>query len=670
MSNSPVIILALRSADGRTLLPVKAGHVIGETPDGGWLMDIGTFEQLNWWWRSEEGMMSLALITHQTRGSREARPTPLTGGQRRLDGLEVAGDLSQLLAVVKRSKKGPAGETSTRDEATDPPVDATTPTTGMAALVGTLVVLTPEGLGRLQDVLTSGGKPRSEFDRAGQDGEVPAGVLVGARFASWRAEGIQNGWAFPIRFGLEEGTDAQTEGTTTRPATPADFGAGTFRRDEGPPTRIVQTLPSGAERVIREAGPGESGPAFAPGLVPALSATAARQMVILERIVPLMQQRAAAEAAGQPVDGRLLDQIRVGEFEVRDLNRSFAALGGDPGQLGVGVAGSGGPQHAVRVNGQGGFVVNSVSTATLSGRRGTFEGAPRQTVFDLGQAQRGDNALSITDPNGTPIPQLFGPAPEGPTGIHVLVPLIGADGRPALDAHGQPRYAPRQTVFDIPKAGPHGDDPRARAAHPKVRDITGDPFSGSDVVEVWGKLDPYDETTRTWLDEEERGRDPEGYRERAKWAPHLYLELDGIIAPPPPPPPHTPPPLPPEPPKKPPPWDPQERDIFVDPGGTRVRDDLPSYMIFMPPAETIEDGAASHEGIPIIDTAGQDDEDFGDDPRDAPVPTGIELPPTQPRPPKPPANCPISVPIPGGIGQPGTPTWGGARNRGDGGNVA
>lgn len=431
-----------------------------------------------------------------------AAPTRVAADVVTADGLRtVAGTLDQILRVIARAplpqegtqtRGGPAGAARGQAQDSEP--------SGVVAIEGASLVATPEGLGRIDAMVTSGGKPRTENDRDGQDGKVPAGIPTGARVASWREETAEKGWSFPIRYALladnppDEDEEEKPARQETGVGSESDgLGAGTFRRDEGPPTRIVQIKPNGSERVIREAPPGRSGDAFAPALHLILNDLAATQRRLLDVAAPLQQERNRAFAEGRDLDPDTAARLRIIERDLARFGANFSALGADPGRVDIGAG---------------------------SGSAGTSPGATQRD---------------------------------------------------------------------------------------KIKDATGKP-GGENVVEWWGDLAPYDIDTDTHLDEKDRGRDPEKYKKRARWAPHGLLDLDKIISPPPPPPPpppFPPPPPPPKPPEPPPPFDPQTRNPFV-PAGTQLRD---KRMIALPKTSVLT--TAEHEGITRIDGDAEDSIDMG-----------------------------------------------------------
>lgn len=183
---------------GQHQAPMTRAGVAVATPDGGHFIDIGILEGANWWWNPETKILSVSLVAGASGGVAPA--TKITSGLLREDGKEIAGDLAEILRVIQSAPKAGPARSLTKDEAA---ANAKAAPTGVAAIIGNVLVLTPEGLANLEGVLTSGGRPRSELDRDAQQGKVPAAIDVRARFASWRASPAKGSHdlSMPILFG-------------------------------------------------------------------------------------------------------------------------------------------------------------------------------------------------------------------------------------------------------------------------------------------------------------------------------------------------------------------------------------------------------------------------------------------------------------------------------------
>ena len=192
---SAEVLFLPRFADGRTGVPVRMGVITMRTPDGGYLAELGQPDQFNWHWDEASKVMRLALVAPEPGGAGAAVPTPVTSGIVRKDGREVVGSLGEVMVVVERA---PPGGTTTSAAAKAEP-------SGTAAIAGRALVATPEGLGRLDSLISTGGLPKSTGDRVGQDGDVPAGINVLGRLSSFRLEGVEHGWAMAIRIPLRKG---------------------------------------------------------------------------------------------------------------------------------------------------------------------------------------------------------------------------------------------------------------------------------------------------------------------------------------------------------------------------------------------------------------------------------------------------------------------------------
>jgi len=154
----------------------------------------GKANPLNWEWSAR--MLGLQLLAGPS-----VRSTRVTSGDLYdKEGRPVAGHLEQLLRVVRLIS--PAGVADLKGNTRVRIAGFRPDPTGLLSLRGDGLVLTLQGLARLDGVLTSAYLPRSEFDEEGQLGLVPAAVHTTAHFADWSRVGVatDSGLSMPLRF--------------------------------------------------------------------------------------------------------------------------------------------------------------------------------------------------------------------------------------------------------------------------------------------------------------------------------------------------------------------------------------------------------------------------------------------------------------------------------------
>jgi hypothetical protein len=123
-------------------------------------------------------------------------PTKITNGEYAPDGRLVAGDVAELVRVVRRTIDAPQG-TVTPGELQA--LESGRPT-GVATIRGGALLDTPEGLARLDGFLAAGAPPRSEFDSEGQRGLVPSAGTTDGLFTNVRVAGGNKALSMPVRF--------------------------------------------------------------------------------------------------------------------------------------------------------------------------------------------------------------------------------------------------------------------------------------------------------------------------------------------------------------------------------------------------------------------------------------------------------------------------------------
>jgi hypothetical protein len=198
MNGVPKIIIVPRSADGRLVPPTRFGVLVRITPEGGFVIREGYGNQLNWEWLEDE-----ELLSHQLLCGPNLRSTRVT-----LDGIS-SGALDQLLGVVRRVPPQSAGQSRTTSAGAGPPPDPS----GLLVLDGKGLLLTPEGLGRLNGFLTTGGTPRTKYDHDAQGGKVVAAARTVGRFNSLDVDGVEKFLSMPARFRDPKKIEAKQEPT-------------------------------------------------------------------------------------------------------------------------------------------------------------------------------------------------------------------------------------------------------------------------------------------------------------------------------------------------------------------------------------------------------------------------------------------------------------------------
>ena len=179
MSDARGLIFVPRGAGGALGL-TRAGILVGSGPMGEGLTVDGWLHPLNWEWDQRTRLLAAQLLCGDGLRSTRVTSGEVLAHPRGSLTVEVAGHLAQLLRVVPRLAEVLSGTTQEHGETTQ--IDPS----GLLVLAGGGLVLTTEGLGRLDGVLTTGSRPRSSVDPEGQAGHVDAAIWTDARFASWR----------------------------------------------------------------------------------------------------------------------------------------------------------------------------------------------------------------------------------------------------------------------------------------------------------------------------------------------------------------------------------------------------------------------------------------------------------------------------------------------------